>query len=440
MALDHRDGSAGLRSLRGAVGATIVFTVLTLIGVGIGWAWMFQRTSESSAVKDAGQYGMLSGRAALAPFITDDLLTGSKEAIDNVAIAGKALMTEGGATHVKVWSVDGKVLWADEERLIGQTFEFEEDEKQLLDGEGVLANLSALDKAENKFEIAAGEKSLLQVYFGWKTPSGTPMVVETYYPTDLVDARASDQRHSFLPLLLAGLVLLTLAWIPLARALTHRLKRLQAERENLLERVIDSSDIERRRIAAEVHDGAVQELIGITFSLSAAADESPPPMNERLGGLAVATRHTVRSLRSLLNSIYPVEVPEEGWAAGLDSIITALRQRGVKVNVAVPDVGLSPANELLLLRVGREALRNVDAHAHASEVNISMTKTGRKVKLVIVDNGVGFDKEMAVSQRQVGHLGLQLLRDLAEDMGAALVVDSTPGSGTTVHLELEENR
>jgi signal transduction histidine kinase len=440
MTLDHRDGSAGLRSLRGAVGATIVFTVLTLIGLGIGWVWMFQRTSENSAVKDAGQYGMLSGRAALAPFINDDLLTGSQEAIDNVAIAGKALMTEGGATHVKVWSVDGKVLWADEEKLIGQTFEFEEDEKQLLDGEGVLANLSTLDKAENKFEIAAGEKSLLQVYFGWKTPSGTPMVVETYYPADLVDARAADQRQSFLPLLLGGLVLLTIAWIPLARALTLRLKRLQAERENLLERVIDSSDIERRRIAAEVHDGAVQELIGITFSLSAAADESPPPMNERLGGLAVATRHTVRSLRSLLNSIYPVEVPDEGWAAGLDSIISALRQRGVLVNVSVPDVRLSPANELLLLRVSREALRNVDAHAHASEVNITMTKAGKRVKLVIVDNGVGFDKEMAVSQRQVGHLGLQLLRDLAEDMGATLVVDSTPGSGTTVHLELEENR
>ena len=67
--------------------------------------------------------------------------------------------------------------------LIGQTFEFEDDEKQLLDGEGVLANLSTLDKAENKFEIADGEKSLLQVYFGWKTPSGTPMVVETYYPS-----------------------------------------------------------------------------------------------------------------------------------------------------------------------------------------------------------------------------------------------------------------
>ena len=440
MTLDHRDGSAGLRSLRGAVGATILFTALTLLGLGIGWAWLFERTSQSSAVVDAGRYGELSGRAALAPFITDDLLTGSQEAIDKVAIAGQALIAEGGAAHVKIWSAEGKVLWADEPDLIGRTFEFEEDEKELLDGEGVLANLSALDKDENQFELAAGETSLLQVYFGWKTPSGNPMIVETYYPTSLVDSRASDQRRSFLPLLLGGLGLLFVAQLPLARALLHRLRKLQTEREHLLERVISSSDIERRRIAAEVHDGAVQELIGITFSLSAAADESPAPMNDRLGGLAVATRHTVRSLRSLLNSIYPVEVPENGWAEGLDPIISALRQRGVEVNLKVPEIRLSPANELLLLRVGREALRNVDAHARATQVNITMTKTGSAVKLLITDNGVGFDNEMAETQRQVGHLGLQLLRDLAEDMGAVLVVDSTPGSGTTVHLELEENR
>jgi two-component system, NarL family, sensor kinase len=440
MSLDHRDGTAGLSSVRGAVGATVVFTALTLIGLGIGWAWLFQRTSENSAIEDAGRYGEFSGRAALAPFITDDLLTGKKEALDKVAIAGRALIAEGGASHVKIWSVEGRVLWADEAGLIGRTFPFDDSERNLLDGDGVLANLSTLDDEENQFEIAAGETKLLQVYFGWRTQSGTPMVVETYYPTSLVASRASDQRHSFLPLLLGGFGLLVVAPVPLARTLMRRVKKLQREREHLLERVIASSDVERRRIAAEVHDGAVQDLIGITFSLSAAADESSAPMNERLRGLAVATRHTVRSLRSLLNSIYPVEVPAKGWAAGLDATINALRQRGVDVAVDVPDVPLSPANELLLLRVAREALRNVDAHAHASHVNIVMTKTSETVKLEIIDNGVGFDKEMAVSQREVGHIGLQLLRDLAQDMGAVLIVDSTPGSGTTVHLELEENR
>jgi two-component system, NarL family, sensor kinase len=310
----------------------------------------------------------------------------------------------------------------------------------LLDGEGVMADLSTLDRDENQLEIAAGERRLLEVYFGWKTPTGTPMIVETYYPPSLVDSRAADLRRSFLPLLLGGLGLLILAQLPLALALTHRLKKLRTEREHLLERVIASSDLERRRIAAEVHDGAVQELIGITFSLSAAADETSGAMNERLRELAGSTRHTVRSLRSLLNSIYPVQVPESGWVAGLDDTIGALRQRGVDVTVDVPGLRLSPANELLLLRVGREALRNVDAHARASRVDISMTKDGDAVKLLIADNGIGFDREMAASQRQVGHLGLQLLRDLAQDMGAELAVDSTPGSGTVVHLVLEENR
>ena len=64
MAKERRGGAAGLKSLRGAVGATIVFTMLTLIGLGIGWAWLFRRSSENSAVQDAGTYGELSGRAA----------------------------------------------------------------------------------------------------------------------------------------------------------------------------------------------------------------------------------------------------------------------------------------------------------------------------------------------------------------------------------------
>jgi signal transduction histidine kinase len=382
----------------------------------------------------------LAGRAALAPFITDKLLTGDIAALQDVARAGQALIEQGSAKHVKVWSASGKVLWSDEKPLIGQTFAFDDEEKKLLGTRNVLASVSSLDEDENKFEIGEGEKSLLQVYFGWTTTAGTPMIVETYYPTSLVNDRAAAQRQDFLPLLLGGLALLVVAQLPVGLALTHRLRKLQTEREHLLERVIASSDIERRRIAAEVHDGAVQELIGITFSLSAAAEESDPPMSERLDGLAVATRHTVRSLRSLLNSIYPVEVPERGWAAGLDDTIAALRQRGVAVNVKVPELRLSPANELLLLRVGRVALRNVDAHAHASQVDITMTKNGSAVTLMVADNGVGFDREMAASQRQVGHLGLQLLHDLSEDMGAVLVVDSKPGSGTTVHLELEENR
>src|SRR4029079_851346 len=119
MTLDQRDGPAGL-NLRGAVGASIVFSALALVGLGLGWAWMFHRTSQNSAVTDAGRYGALAGRAALAPFITDDLLTGDEQAITNIARADDALIKEGKAGHDRVWSVQGRVLWSDEPKLIGK--------------------------------------------------------------------------------------------------------------------------------------------------------------------------------------------------------------------------------------------------------------------------------------------------------------------------------
>jgi signal transduction histidine kinase len=94
----------------------------------------------------------------------------------------------------------------------------------------------------------------------------------------------------------------------------------------------------------------------------------------------------------------------------------------------------------MLLRVGREALRNVTAHAQASHVGITLVKKQTTLTLEIVDDGIGFDQERATRKREGGHLGLRLLYDLAEDTGATLVIDSQPGGGTYVHLEVEETR
>jgi signal transduction histidine kinase len=226
--------------------------------------------------------------------------------------------------------------------------------------------------------------------------------------------------------------------VPVAIALRNRRRALAAEREKLVQRSIATSDSERRRIAAEVHDGAVQDLIGISIGLAVAAEQAPSPVKEHIIELAGETRRTVRGLRSLLNSIYPVDVPEIGWVRGLDPLIDVLRQRGVEVEVDVPDVRPSPATQLLLLRVGREALRNISFHAQASHVNISLTQTHTTISFVITDDGLGFDEQLSTRKREGGHLGLQLLYDLAEDTGATLVIDSQPGAGTTVHLEVEE--
>ena len=74
-----------------------------------------------------------------------------------------------------------------------------------------------------------------------------------------------------------------------------------------------------------MHDGPVQDLIGISYSLDAKADSAPAPMNDELNEIAGSTRTIVRQLRSILNSIYPVEVPEDGWAMGFNDLVAALQ-------------------------------------------------------------------------------------------------------------------
>jgi signal transduction histidine kinase len=296
--------------------------------------------------------------------------------------------------------------------------------------------VSDLTKSENAGEVAAGSSRLLEVYFGAKTSDGQRVLVETYYPYSLVEDRAAELRSRFTPLSIAALALLALAQVPLAIMLGRRLTRSRRERERLLERVISASDAERRRIAAEVHDGAVQDLIGISFSLEATADAAPAPIDESLHQLAGSTRTTVRRLRSLLSSIYPVEVPETGWASGLEDLVDALEESGVRVEQQIDPVRLTPFDELLLLRVARESLRNVDAHASAENVTVRLYERLGRVVLEVRDDGRGFSDANEVSSRREGHLGLQLLRDLATDVGATLDVDSDSGRGTTLRLEL----
>jgi two-component system, NarL family, sensor kinase len=435
-------GDTKLKSLRGPIGLSILITALTLAGVGITWEWLFQRTSESSAIDQFARTDRESGRAVLEPFLVDEVLAGDKQAHDRLAQAGTSLIRDGGAVHVTVWAEDGTLLWSDIAQLAGHSSDvnaeeqahainFDAEEHALLSSQGTQVELHTL---------IGDETNLVSVDFGAKTPAGRPVVVEIFYPADLLGHLATQERDRFRPLLFLGLGLLIVAQLPLTLALSHRRRALANQREELVRRSVATSDNERRRIAAEVHDGPVQDLIGIAMGLSAATEMAPSPLNDHLRDLAGEARSTVRSLRSLLNSIYPVDVPENGWVRGLDPMVDALRERGVVVDLDVPSTPLAPTSELLMLRVGREALRNVSAHSDASRVSITLGHVGSAVTLDIVDDGVGFDEEVATSQRHAGHLGLQLLYDLADDTGATLVIDSEPGRGTNVHLALEESR
>jgi signal transduction histidine kinase len=135
--------------------------------------------------------------------------------------------------------------------------------------------------------------------------------------------------------------------------------------------------------------------------------------------------------------IYPPDLHRAGLAAALSDLVAPLESRGVLARVELPPgLRLQPDAEALMFRTAQEALRNVMSHSNASHVDVSVILERQRAGLTIADDGRGFTPEEAEKARGNGHLGLRVLRDMARDAGGHLDIDSAPGGGTRVWLEV----
>src|SRR5207302_1173213 len=129
------------------------------------------------------------------------------------------------------------------------------------------------------------------------------------------------------------------------------------------------------------------------------------------------TRRSIRELRTLLVEIYPPNLRASGLASALVDLVVPLEARKIVADVSVePDLQISEAAESLIFRTAREAIRNVISHANATRTSIGVSTRGSRVVLTVEDDGRG----TAGFTPREGHLGLRLVRDLAEDMGGTL--------------------
>ena len=192
----------------------------------------------------------------------------------------------------------------------------------------------------------------------------------------------------------------------------------------LLQRAVDASDRERRRIAADLHDGVVQDLAGVSYSLSAAASScAPPDLAPALEEAAAGTRQGIRELRSLLVEIYPPELHRQGLEHALRDLLAPCTRKGLDDEPRDGRSGRAPAEvEALFFRSAQEALRNVLKHAGAKHVDVEVERKWPRYAHVR-DNGRGFDP----ANQPEGHFGLRLLRDLARERGGDVRIESAPG-------------
>jgi signal transduction histidine kinase len=145
----------------------------------------------------------------------------------------------------------------------------------------------------------------------------------------------------------------------------------------------------------------------------------------------------MRRLRSLLVEIHPPNLRASGLDAALADLLAPLHARGAETGLTVAaGLGLDEDAERILYRAAAEALRNVERHADAHRVAVSVERMDAGVRLVVADDGAGFAPGERERRREEGHVGLSLLEELVTRAGGRLDVRSAPGEGTTFELEL----
>jgi signal transduction histidine kinase len=360
------------------------------------------------------------------------VLTGDPRALAALDRVVRRSVLRDPVVRVKLWDAGGRVLYSDEPRLIGERFALGGEEVAALRDGGVTAELSDLTRRENRFERGRGP--LREVYAGIRGPGGERLLFESYLREGALSAGSRRVWQDVVPVVLGMLVLLWLAQVPLARSLATRLRRGQREREELLRHAVSASEDERRRLAADLHDGAVQDLVAISYTLGAAQGRSADPeVVAALDGSGRQVRTVIRRLRTLLVELYPDDLHRQGLEAALSDLLAGVQGRGLATSLTVDGpVDLDRGRSALLFRTAQEALRNVVAHAHAERVDVHLSLVGREWRLDVVDDGVGFGP--ADDERP--HFGLRLLADRAREHGAELEIQSTPGRGTRVRLNV----
>ena len=313
--LDRTPASIKQLIIRFSIGA---IAALTLVSVFTAFA--SRRVGTEQAIADAKNATFYIAKGVIETNADDGLLTGDPAAIQRLDDRVHAAVLSGPLVRIKLWADDGTIIYSDQKELIGQKYDLGDDKAEMFatDDHVAEAEVSDLSAPENAYERPFTK--LLEVYQLTETIQTHPGDLRGIFhvqrrhqrgtrPVEAV--RAHRHRFADRPRTDPGADLHH-ARPPAAAA--------QLQRERLLRHAIQASEAERRRIASDLHDGVVQELTGVSFSLAAASrsDSTDAP---KMGEASSSIRSSIKSLRSLLVEIYPPNLHEEGLEFALGDLL-----------------------------------------------------------------------------------------------------------------------
>ncbi|MFC1926044.1 PAS domain S-box protein [Chloroflexota bacterium] len=225
-----------------------------------------------------------------------------------------------------------------------------------------------------------------------------------------------------------------------ARDVTDQ-RRMEENLRYYLQQATRAQEEERKRIARELHDETLQNLIVISRQMEKITSSEAlwEESLEVVRGLKKQIEVAVQEMRRFSHNLRPSVLDDLGLLPALELLVDDIEKEGINTSFKV--IGgmrrLSPEVEVMLFRIAQEAVRNISRHAQASEAELAIEFNDSRLRMSIKDNGIGLELLQSIGeQASLGKLGLVGMRERARLLGGTMTVDSTSGKGTTIAVEV----
>jgi PAS domain S-box-containing protein len=221
-------------------------------------------------------------------------------------------------------------------------------------------------------------------------------------------------------------------------------RQMQDQLRHLSHQILSVQEEERKRISRELHDEIAQILVGITVRLSTLtreAADNPKGLQKKISRTQRLVEKSVDVMHRFARELRPTALDDLGLIPALHTFMEEFTKRtGIHIHFTTFASGrieqLDTNTSTVLYRVTQEALTNIDRHAHASRVDVSIQKLRRAICLTIKDDGKSFQVDRVLHAKRNKRLGLLGMRERMEMVGGSLGVESTPGQGTTICAQI----
>ena len=405
--------------LMGLVALVVVTTPVAF------WIWS---EAEHHALENSKQATENLAQNVVAPLLDDGVLQGDPAGIARLDERLRPWVGERSVFEIRLWDASGRMVYSDDEKLIGQTFNLPHEATDVLAGKEIKATLELQADEVQADGVNAGE--LVEVYVPVTAPNGERLAFEAYYDDDAVRKEQAAVLLDMAPPFLLALGVLQLAQLLPAVWLARRIQAYEAGRTRLLHRAIEASELERQRIARDLHDEVIQDLSGLSYILESEELHRPVGQRQLFSDARRILQDNVRNLRAMTTELYPPDLNRLGLCGALVRLGDPLEERGISLTLDLPaKCDMDRDRAALLYRVAREALANTAKHSRAQHATMQLRQVGNSSEIRISDDGRGFDQSLGSPE---GHFGLRIMRDTIGEAGGSLHVQSAPGQGTTV--------